>query len=221
MFCPNCGKYIKDTDNFCRYCGADLREQVTQSYIENISDETSENIEQPSESSEVEIFPVNNNREEEPQKEFVYEGEELVLYEVKKHLMSLFWPMFLTPLFIVYFWIIFLNTHSFMSWVIVVSMLILIIYPVIRYKSDSIVITTKSAHIKMGAVKPINVEIPLEKTTMFDVTQSAMGRLLDYGTVTFCANSEKYDYPYIKYPEDIQYIIDNPKRFVQEALEEN
>lgn len=27
MYCPNCGKTIKDYDNFCRYCGADLREE--------------------------------------------------------------------------------------------------------------------------------------------------------------------------------------------------
>ena len=25
MFCPNCGKQIKDYDNFCRYCGIDLK----------------------------------------------------------------------------------------------------------------------------------------------------------------------------------------------------
>ena len=26
MFCPNCGKQIKDYDNFCRYCGIDLKD---------------------------------------------------------------------------------------------------------------------------------------------------------------------------------------------------
>ena len=32
MFCPNCGKKINDYDNFCKFCGRDLREE---SYIEN------------------------------------------------------------------------------------------------------------------------------------------------------------------------------------------
>ena len=27
MYCPNCGKSIKEYDNFCRYCGVNLREE--------------------------------------------------------------------------------------------------------------------------------------------------------------------------------------------------
>ena len=40
MFCPKCGKPVKENDNFCRYCGNRLEieqpsDVVTQSYIEH------------------------------------------------------------------------------------------------------------------------------------------------------------------------------------------
>ena len=35
MFCPNCGKKVNDFDNFCKFCGHDLRESRTESYIES------------------------------------------------------------------------------------------------------------------------------------------------------------------------------------------
>ena len=47
-----------------------------------------------------------------------------------------------------------------------------------------------------------------------------MGRMLDYGMVSFSHKSERFDYGYIKAPEELQYIIDNPARFVHEAMEE-
>ena len=215
MFCPKCGKQIKEDDNFCRYCGADLR-------IENSIEPAKQVVEEVITESDSENNKVvlEVKKSEKPQ-ESLYTGEELVLYDIKKHWMALFLPAFLTPLFLVYFWVIFLNTHSFFSWVIVIAMLALIIYPVARYKSDKIIITTKSAHIKMGVLNPAEVEIPLEKLNIIDVSQSSMGRLLDYGTATFCINAEKYDYSYIKYPEDLQFIIDEPEKFIEESLREN
>ena len=185
MFCFRCGKQIKEDDNFCRYCGADLR---TESNSEPIGQIVEEVVKENETDSEKIIVAVKKSEE---QKQPIYEGEELVLYDIKKHWMALFWPAFLTPLFLVYFWVIFLNTHSLFSWVIVIAMLALIIYPIARYKSDKIVITTKAAHIKIGVLNPAELEIPLEKLNIIDVSQSSMGRLLDYGTATFCINAEK------------------------------
>ncbi len=196
MFCPNCGKQIKDSDNFCRYCGNDLRNEVSTCETAGESD--------------IEEYKLPED-----------DGEELVLYDIKKHWMALFWPVVLTPVFFIYFWTVFLNTHSFFSWVIVLLLLLPIIYPVLRYNSDKIIITTKYAHIKLGVLNPEEIDIPLKKLDMLEVSQSAMGRMLDYGMVSFSHKSERFDYGYIKAPEELQYIIDNPARFVHEALEED
>lgn len=197
MYCPNCGKMIKENDNFCRYCGTDLRFEEPQKV----------KIEPQVLSNEIPIDKVND-------------GEEFVLYDVPKHFMSLVLPIFLTPLFFFYFWNIFLNTHSFFSWVIIIAILGLIIYPIAKYKSDRIIITNKFAHIKVGVMNPIEIDIPLEKLDALEVSQTSMGRMLGYGVLAFIYNSEKYDFGYIKSPEDLQYIIDDPKRFINESLEE-
>ena len=205
MFCPKCGKHVYETDNFCRYCGNNLKEEAKEEIAEAV-----EKITQPEEPKQ----------QIEQEKKSFYEGEELVLYIAKKHFMAMFWPVFLTPLFLFYFWNIFLNTHSFFSWIVTISILALIIYPIARYNSDKIIITTKSFHIKIGVLNPAEIEIPLEKVDIIDVSQSSMGRALDYGNVSFCSNGEKFDYTYIQSPEELQYIIDDPERFVKEALEE-
>ena len=191
MFCPNCGKEIKETDNFCRYCGSDLRAEIQQPKIVEVIKEE---------------IPVKSDE------------EEYVLYDVQKHHMALVLPIFLIPLFFIYFWNIFLNTHSFFSWIVVFAIVGMIIYPIARYKSDSIVITNKFAHIKIGVLNPEEIDIPLEKLDILEVSQTSLGRIFNYGQVSFCTNSEKFDFGYIKNPEDLQYIIDNPKKFVDENL---
>lgn len=202
MYCPNCGKQIKDNDNFCRYCGTDLRNEV-----------------QPPEQDELQT-EMQEKTDDEEYKFSADDDEELVLYDVKKHFMALFWPIVLTPVFFLYFWNIFLNTHSFFSWMVVLLLLLPIIYHVLRYNSDKIVITTKYAHIKLGVLNPEEVDIPLEKLDIIDVSQTSMGKMFGYGLVSFLHKSERFDYGYIKAPEELQYIIDNPARFVHEAMEE-
>ena len=187
MFCPNCGKQIKDSDNFCRYCGTDLRNEISSSepvrhYDENTQKTDNDEYKLPGDDT-----------------------EELVLYDVKKHWMALFWPIVLTPVFFVYFWVIFLNTHSFFSWVVVLLLLLPIVYPVLRYSSDKIIITTRYAHIKLGVLNPEEIDIPLKKLDMLEVSQTSMGRMLDYGMAAFTYKSERYDYGYIKTPEELQY----------------
>jgi len=204
MFCPNCGEQVKDEDNFCRYCGTDLRIEEIKPVIEEVVQESHED---QTIITELKTAPI-------------YNGEEFVLYDFKKHWMALFWPVFLTPVFFIYFWVIFLNTHSFFSWVVVFAIIALIVYPIARYKSDKLVVTTKFIHIKIGVLNPAEFAIPIEKLDIIDLSQSSMGRYLDYGTATFCINSEKYEYPYIKYPEDLQYIINKPAKFIKESLEE-
>lgn len=91
----------------------------------------------------------------------------------------------------------------------------------LRYTSDKIIITTRYVHIKLGVLNPEEIDIPLSKINILEVSQSSMGRLLNYGSVSFSSNSERFDYGYIQAPEELQYIIDDPARFVKEALEDN
>ncbi len=211
MFCPNCGKQIKDYDNFCRYCGIDLKndnfpqEQVKEEFVEKT---VHPELEKSDEAKKEYTLPDDN-------------AEELVLYDIKKHWMALFWPIVMTPVFFIYFWTIFLNTHSFLSWVIVFLLLLPIVYPILRFNSDKIIITTKYAHIKIGVLNPEEIDIPLNKLNMIDIYQTTMGRILDYGMLSLTYKSERFDYSYIKSPENLQYIIDDPARFVHEALEED
>lgn len=221
MFCPNCGKQVKENDKFCRYCGYKLDEElnsdvVSVPYIEYPNkNETSENYT---------VHHYETQPEEAPKEEEevtpAYDGEELVIYDVKKHWMALFWPIFLTPIFFLYFWFIFLNTHSFFSWVIVFLILTPIIYPILRYNSDKIVITTKYAHVKLGVLNPIEIDIPLSKIAMLELSQTTMGRIMDYGMVSFVRENEQYDFGYIKEPGELQYLIENPARYIKEVLEE-
>lgn len=222
MFCPKCGKPVKENDNFCRYCGNRLEieqpsDVVTQSYIEH-----AEKSEVPAEYT-VHHYEPKPVVVEENIKEYKLpdeNSEELVIYDIKKHWMALFWPIFLTPIFFLYFWFIFLNTHSFFSWVIVFLILAPIVYPILRFNSDKIVITTKYAHIKLGVLNPEEIDIPLTKLDMLEISQTTMGRIMDYGMISFMSNGEQFDYGYIKDPGELQYLIENPARYIEEALEE-
>ena len=211
MYCPNCGKEVKDTDNFCRYCGQNLFQEVQK----NEHLEVCEPVQKQEQYEE---------KVQEPQQEEGFEQifddsvEEVVLYEVKKHWMNFVVPAFLIPLFFLYFWFIFLNTHSFLSWVITFAILAFIFYPIAKSKSDRMVITNKYIHIKSGVLNPQEFNIPLNNTDMIEVSQTTMGRIFDYGFASYYNGAENVDYGYITSPEDLEYIIENPKNFLEENI---
>lgn len=197
MFCPKCGKEVLDNDNFCRFCGVDLRiPTATQKIEESVETE---------EQTSLDTTP----------------DDELVLYDVKKHWMALVIPAFLTPLMFFYFIVIYLNNHGFFSTLVLISILVLIIYPVAKFQSDRMIITNKFVHVKMGVINPLEMDIPLDELgENAQVFQTSLGRIFDYGTVSLTTTSERFDYRYVQAPEEIQYIIDNPRGFVEAALTE-
>lgn len=193
MFCPNCGKEVKENDNFCRYCGHNLQEEI--SVVET---QTAEVVEQTQTTDDV---------------------EEVVLYVVKKHWIDLVVPAFLIPLFFFYFWNIFLNTHSFFSWIITFALLGFIFYPIARYKSDRMIITNKFVHIKVGILNPEEVDISLNDIDVLGFSQSSMGKFFDYGFASYINNGEKRDYGSIRAPKALEYIIENTQKFVEECMD--
>lgn len=241
MFCPNCGKQVKDNDNFCRYCGANLKEEenfVIHSYVEHASIKEEVNNHQNDKQvitasyENVHYNEENRQAQETLQKEDIEipeydlpkdDSEELVLYDVQKHFMALFWPIVLTPVFFVYFWQIFLNTHSFFSWVVAFAILTPIVYPILRYSSDKIIITTKYMRIQTGIIKKQEVDIPLRRVSQLLLEQTTVGRILNYGTLVFKSGLPDRDteiYGYIKDFDEFAGIIDNPVEFVRESLNE-
>lgn len=195
MYCPNCGKEIDDSYNFCKYCGANLKADIKQKNPE------------PDENQSIENANAYND-------EIFDTEEEFVLFEVKKHWMALFLPSFMTPIFLYYFWNIFLTTHGFLGYIVVIGMLACIIYPAARFKNDRFVITNKFAHIKIGLKDIKEFDIPIDKFDVFETAQSSVGKILDYGCVTFINNSEKYEYNYIESPDCVQRIFNNPKKYL-------
>lgn len=189
MYCPNCGKEVKENDNFCRFCGIKLNTQQEECFVQ---------------------------KTKEIEKEA--EDEEIVLYEVKKHWIDLVVPIFLIPLFFLYFWNIFLNSHSFFSWIIMFSILGLIVYPIARFKSDRIVVTNKFVHIKSGVLNPIETDIPINELESLELSQTTMGRMFDYGFLAYITDGERKDYGNIKTPEELEYIIENPESFIEENI---
>ena len=67
--------------------------------------------------------------------------------------------------------------------IVLVVGVFLLVWAWIRVRSTEIAITNRRVIVKYGFVKRDTVEINLEKVEALKVEQSAMGRMLNYGTV--------------------------------------
>ncbi len=236
MFCPNCGKKINDTDNFCKYCGKDLRENAGEiESIENPVIDKEQKEEQPP-TSEVcdnsinsdncllvdECVPQTKAIEEidEIPENYEEEEEEIVVYEIKKHFMSMFWPCVFSPIFIAYFWKFYVIIPTFWGFVVALLFLVPIVHPVLRYFSDRIVITTSNLYITRGVFVAEEIRIPLKKIHLVRVKRSFLGKLAGYGhlIVERENSNEEITYRYIQDPDDVQFILNNPAAYIKEYL---
>ena len=146
--------------------------------------------------------------------------DEIVVYEIKKHAMALFWACVFSPIFIAYFWLFYVNIPSFIGFIIAVIFLIPIVYPILRYISDRSVITTSNLHISQGVFNVEEICIPLNKIHLVRLRRSFLGRYANYGHLIIeKENSDKeIVYKYIQNPEDIGFILNNPKKYIQKFL---
>lgn len=222
MFCPNCGKKINDYDNFCKFCGRELRET---SYIET-PDEEKIPLNQMRENFTVEIPSVMQVKDEpktaiiEDDKIIENEDEEIVVYEIKKHWMSLFWPIILSPLCIAYFWKVYVIIQSFAGFLFGLLFLMPIIYPILRYYVDKAVITNSNLHIQQGVYDYNEVSVPLNKIDLIQMRRSFLGKLGNYGHLIIQSEyaETRTVYKYIQNPDDVLYILRNPKAYIKEYL---
>lgn len=226
MFCPNCGKKVNDGDNFCKFCGYDLRDDRVDIYREPAA------VYNENTPVERQIFgdfrEVNINTEAEsvPKKDVllpVNEDEEIVVYEIKKHYMALFWPCVFSPIFIAYFWIFYVNIPSLLGFIIALIVLLPIVYPVLRYFSDRSVITTQSLHISQGVFNVEDICVPFGKIHLVRIRRSFLGRFANYGHLIIeKENSDKeIVYRYIQEPEDVEFILRNPKAYIEEYFKQD
>ncbi len=223
MFCPHCGKKVNDGDNFCKFCGYDLRDDRVENYAEQ-SVIYNENT-----PVERQIFgdyrEVKTQAEPEAVRQDVIqvnEDEEIVVYEIKKHYMALFWPCVFSPIFIAYFWIFYVNIPSLLGFIIALIVLLPIVYPVLRYFSDRSVITTQSLHIRQGVFNIEDICVPLNKIHLVRIRRSFVGRFANYGHLIIeKENSDKeIVYRYIQDPEDVEFILRNPKAYIEEYFKQ-
>lgn len=225
MFCPNCGKKVNDLDNFCKYCGKDLREESEQQVIETPQDEeVDERVRfepalEPIVGDEIctDECALEDAISEADNSDF---DDEIVVYEIKKHFMALFWPCVISPIFIAYFWKFYVIIPSFWGFVIALIFLVPIVHPILRYFSDRIVITSSNLYITRGFVNVEEICIPLNKIHLVRVRRSYLGRLAGYGhLVVERENSDKeITYRYIQEPDEVQYILSNSEAYIKEFL---
>lgn len=223
MFCPNCGKKVNDYDNFCKFCGHDLRD-----HEESSNTDTSVNYENQEEHSahkisiyeDTDVITETEKLTDSAETNNSDDENEIVVYEIKKHYMALFWPIVFSPIFIAYFWIFYVNIPTFWGFLIAVLVLMPIIYPILRYFSDRAVITTANLHIRQGAFNTEDITVPLNKIHLVRLRRSYLGRIADYGHLIIeKENSDKeITYRYIQDPDDVQFILGNPKAYITEYL---
>lgn len=226
MFCPNCGKKVNDYDNFCKFCGHDLRDQEPVSDSDSNSyDYQSYEIREEHKPSKISVYEDTDiitsvEQSNEIETENQNEENEIVVYEIKKHYMALFWPIVFSPIFIAYFWIFYVNIPTFWGFLIALLVLMPIIYPILRYFSDRAVITTSNLHIRQGAFNTEEITVPLNKIHLVRLRRSYLGRIADYGHLIIeKENSDKeITYRYIQDPDDVQFILGNPKAYITEYL---
>lgn len=119
-------------------------------------------------------------------------NNEQEVLQVEKHWMYFFWPLIITLI------------TSFVAspW---------LIYRLLRYYFDEIIITTKKFHISIGIISKDAISTPLSNVNNVSYSQGVIGRMLGYGTiyVQSAAQAGGSGYSYIKNPDFVKATLEN------------
>ncbi len=199
MYCTNCGKTIKDHDRFCRYCGFNTWGDEPQTGGVYAEEALARDAELMPEISDI--------------------GEEVVLYVLQKHWMGVLLPVVIMPIFVLVFWKVYVHASSMLGAMVGILFLFPVIYPIFRYASDSIVFTNKYVHIKRGLFEIQEIDVPITKTPkLLRVERTFLSGIADYGYIVYKTKDGRKHYIAAADPSELEMIIENPVRFVNDAL---
>jgi uncharacterized membrane protein YdbT with pleckstrin-like domain len=94
-------------------------------------------------------------------------------------------------------------------WIIFINIWVILVVPVIasfiKYISSEFAITSKRVIMKTGLVNSNTFEMNLSKIESVNVNQSILGKMLDYGTVTFIGTgSTRETFNYVSKPMEFR-----------------
>lgn len=124
-------------------------------------------------------------------------NDEKIVYEAKKHLMSLFWAFVFAPfLLIVLFGAIGagIATKDFgqLTTGLIFSLILAapVVYSILRFKLDKLVVTNKTFYLQQGVVCIERITLPLNKIQSMVVQQGLLGRIMNYGDIVYQSASK-------------------------------
>lgn len=128
-------------------------------------------------------------------------GESIVT-RAQLHAVVYVWPVVLAiASFVVMGFAAFTESYAYPVGVGVVMLVIALIWAVLIHDNRKYVLTNKRLIEKVGIVRRESREILLRKCEGVQLTQSVLGRILNYGTVTVSTTGDAVnDYKYIKDP---------------------
>ncbi|HEY2987750.1 MAG TPA: PH domain-containing protein [Candidatus Binatia bacterium] len=109
--------------------------------------------------------------------------DEQIVYLAKLH-----WIIFLKAFFVAFFVIVIgaylLTVEPIAGGIAILLGMLILIPPVVRYKTSEFGVTTKRVVFKVGFIRRRTLELLLRHVEAILVDQSVMGRLFNYGSVT-------------------------------------
>jgi uncharacterized membrane protein YdbT with pleckstrin-like domain len=117
--------------------------------------------------------------------------DENVVEKIKRHWMYFFWPVLI----------------SFITYGVGI---IWLIYRILRYHMDNIILTNQRFNMKVGVLSIENISTRLDKIQNIYYSQGILGRMLGYGTISIqsAATAGMVVYSYVPNPATVKQAIE-------------